>query len=518
MKRNRLFLLVALVIALTGVLPVAAQESNSDALVIWADGERAPLLQELGAQFEEEFGIPVEVQQYGLGDARDQLLIAGPVGEGPDILISAHDSIGQFVANGAIVPLELPEEVAANFTEQSLDLFTYQGQLWGLPYAIENIALIRNVDLVPEAPATWQEVQALAEQFQEDGTAQYAFVVQTGNTYHNFPITSAFGGYIFGQDEEGVFDVADIGLNSEGGLAAGEWLSGMYEAGLMPPDVTDDVAFELFTAGDAAMIVTGPWFSERIATAAEDGGFEYAVDPLPGAEGGVEVGRPFRGGQGFVISAYSDKAFEAESFLYDFVATQDFMQTIFDQGRREPSFTGVDTSVDPNIELFAAAGTAGEGAIPMPAIPEMGAVWSASDQALTAISLGEDSGTALNTAVDQISGAIEERAALAETGGRVVVVAGSLQDEAGCPGEWAPDCRTTELTDEDGDGVYEGTFSLPAGDYEYKVAINLGWDENYGANGESNGANIPLSLAEDTDVTITYDDNTNMITDSVNNP
>ena len=35
-----------------------------------------------------------------------------------------------------------------------------------------------------------------------------------------------------------------------------------------------------------------------------------------------------------------------------------------------------------------------------------------------------------------------------------------------------------------------GTFTLPAGDYEYKVAINGSWDENYGAGGVAGGGNV----------------------------
>ena len=36
-----------------------------------------------------------------------------------------------------------------------------------------------------------------------------------------------------------------------------------------------------------------------------------------------------------------------------------------------------------------------------------------------------------------------------------------------------------------------GDFSLPAGSYEYKAALNDSWDENYGLHAQSNGANIP---------------------------
>jgi hypothetical protein len=61
---------------------------------------------------------------------------------------------------------------------------------------------------------------------------------------------------------------------------------------------------------------------------------------------------------------------------------------------------------------------------------------------------------------------------------------------------------------------------VPAGEYEYKIALQAGWDENYGANGVAGGDNIKLSLMADTEVTFTFDDNANpkVITDSVNNP
>src|SRR5581483_11683352 len=50
-----------------------------------------------------------------------------------------------------------------------------------------------------------------------------------------------------------------------------------------------------------------------------------------------------------------------------------------------------------------------------------------------------------------------------------VTVAGDLQSAAGCPGDWQPDCVATHLTYDAGDGVWQGTFSLPAGDYQYKA-------------------------------------------------
>lgn len=502
-RRVGLFsLMLALVLALA-LTPVMAQD---DALVIWADGERAPVLTELGADFEEEFGVPVEVQEMGLGDARDQLLVAGPVGEGPDIMIIPHDSIGLLVANGAIVPIDLTG-LEEDFLPAALNLFTFNDELWGLPYALENIAFIRNTDLVPEAPATWDEVRAISEELQESGDAQYGFLVQTGNTYHNFPILSAFGGYIFGRNEDGTFNTADLGLTSEGGRAAYDWLSGMYNDGLMVPDVNDDVVFSLFESGDLAMFVTGPWFSERIVNT----GQPYAISAMPGVEGVTENGAPFAGGQGFVISAFSENQLLAESFLLDFLATEEAMSALTAAGEsgiyaRFPVFEGIDTASDPNIEGFIAAG---ENSIPMPAIPEMGAVWSSSDNALTLISTGEDPVSAIDNAVAQIADAIE----LQQSESAVVGVPGSYQAAVGCAQDWDPACPETLMTD-NGDGTFSLTVTIPAGEYFYKVALDGGWDTNYGLDGEAGGADIPLNLSEETEVTFTYDSETNIITDN----
>ncbi len=97
----------------------------------------------------------------------------------------------------------------------------------------------------------------------------------------------------------------------------------------------------------------------------------------------------------------------------------------------------------------------------------------------------------------------------------LVVVPGSFQDEVGCSGEWQPDCTETELTFNEESGLWEGVFSIPAGEYEYKVALDGTWDRNYGANAEAGGPNIPLSVPEDMDVAFTYDHSTGVISDSI---
>jgi pullulanase-type alpha-1,6-glucosidase len=98
--------------------------------------------------------------------------------------------------------------------------------------------------------------------------------------------------------------------------------------------------------------------------------------------------------------------------------------------------------------------------------------------------------------------------------GPIVTAPGSFQSELGCPGDWAPDCMRSWLRDPDGDGTYTfATTAIPAGQYEVKAAHGLSWDENYGAGGARDGADIPFTVAEDGDRTsFSYDRVTHLLT------
>jgi glycosidase len=97
-----------------------------------------------------------------------------------------------------------------------------------------------------------------------------------------------------------------------------------------------------------------------------------------------------------------------------------------------------------------------------------------------------------------------------------VTIAGSVQSELGCPGDWQPECASTHLAYDGADDAWQATFEVPAGSWEYKAALNDGWDENYGGNAASNGANIGLNLAAPTSVKFYYSHATHWVADNVN--
>ena len=98
-----------------------------------------------------------------------------------------------------------------------------------------------------------------------------------------------------------------------------------------------------------------------------------------------------------------------------------------------------------------------------------------------------------------------------------VTIAGSLQSELGCPGDWQADCAATHLTLDaaNTDDVWQGTFNVPAGDWEYKAPLNDNWDENYGLHAQAGGATSRCPSAAPRNVKFYYDHESHWVTDNV---
>jgi maltose/maltodextrin transport system substrate-binding protein/arabinogalactan oligomer/maltooligosaccharide transport system substrate-binding protein len=394
MKASTKFLILALALLMTVMVvgSVAAQDASAETpeptatfvpaqegtLTIWADEQRIPPLTTLGESFTEQYGVPIQIQQMGFGDVRNNLILGGPAGEGPDIIVGAHDWLGQLSANGLLSPIELPEDVAANFNPVALQAFTYDGQLLGVPYAIEAIAVYYNTDIVEEVPATWEELTALAEQVVADGKAERGLAIpnSTGDPYHHYPLFTGFGAYVFGRDAEGSYNPEDVGLDNEGGVKAMQEIDRLVKADVLNAAVDYGAAQSLFQDGKLAMWITGPWALGDLRSS----GVPFGVAPIPTME---ETPRPFSGVQGFMINSFSPNLLLAQAFLTEFVATDEGMQLLYEADPRTPVWTPlVETLDNPELKAFAEAAA---NADPMPAIPQMSAVWNAWGNAVNLI-------------------------------------------------------------------------------------------------------------------------------------
>lgn len=368
--------LLASSIALTGCSTSGGGAGESEStdtapITIWVDIERKPALEAVASSFTEDTGVPVKVVTKDFATVDQDFISQVPTGKGPDIIVSPHDKLGAYVAAGVVAPIELGD-VESKLAASAVQAVTYDGKVYGMPYSIENVALVRNVDLVPEAHTSYDDIVAAGA---AAGT-EYKFLVglspEQGDPYHMYPLQTSFGGAVFEQNADGSYDPSKLVIGDEAGTAFAQWLAtqGAAGAGIFNANIDGDRAREFFVDGKSPYYLTGPWNIPAI----KEAGINYAIDPLPSA-GGQEA-RPFIGVNGFFLSSKSTNALAATNFIVNYLSTDDAQLALYEVGGRPPALTSAyETAAanDPDVEAFGKIGQAG---VPMPAIPEMGAVWS----------------------------------------------------------------------------------------------------------------------------------------------
>ncbi len=385
-----------LVLGLLLVAGLAATASVAGKLLIWADDTRTPIMQEVAAQFTAAYGVEVEIQQVGFSDMPGQLATAGPAGDGPDILIGPHDKLGQLIQNGLIEPILLPASMIANFDPVAIDAFSWGGQLYGVPYATECVAMIYNKALLPVLPSTFEGLLTLAKGLTDIEAGTYGLLIQEPDPYHTFPLFSALGGYVFGTDASGVLDYCDIGLDNAGAVADATLLDQMVKDGIEVAGADYGLVTGLFNGGKLAAMIGGPW----TLADAQKAGINYGVAAIPTIQ--LKSPKVFVGVQGFEISAFSENKVLANLFVKDFLVTKAVMLRLYELGNRPPAYLPAlaDLSANADIQGFAASATNGT---PMPKISQMDSVWAAWSDALALIvNQQQDPETAMKNAATQI--------------------------------------------------------------------------------------------------------------------
>ncbi|MBN1565771.1 MAG: maltose ABC transporter substrate-binding protein [Anaerolineae bacterium] len=368
MKKAIAGVVIVALLCIAGANSLVSAQDVTLTLWVYDDG-RLEVLTQLGEAFEEEYGVAVSVEVVDLSEIRTSMTLGAASGEGPDMIIIPHDNLGPLVENGSAAVIDLGDN-AENFLPNAIDGFTYNGELYGLPLAVENIGFFRNTDLVPEAPATWAEVAEICQALYDEGKVDSA-IGFPDLTYNIYPLYTSFGGYIFGRDDTGNFTVDDFGLNNEGMVQGLTWVKSLVDAGVVSENVDWEASHVMFETGRSAFIMTGPWAVNRFETA----GVPYAISAFPAAEEGGEPGYPFLGVQGLVINATKENVLLSQVFAVDFLATEENYQAIFDAEPRPSAWASIfNAAEDPNTAGFNAAGV---GAVPMPSIPAMGYVWDA---------------------------------------------------------------------------------------------------------------------------------------------
>ena len=255
----------------------SSDSANTDAvatLTIWADDTRFSQVQHLAEDFTTNTGVKVDVVQKSEGDMDTEFTTQVPTGNGPDLIVMAHDKLGALVANGVVAPVDLGE-AKSNFADVAVKAVTYNGQTYGVPYAVESVALVRNNALTKDEPKTYDDMIASGK----TAGVEYPFIIQMGDKgdpYHFYGFQTSFGAPVFKTNADGEY-TSELAMGGSGGTDFATWLKAQADANVFSPSITADIAKQAFLDGKAAYTVTGPW---NVA-AFREAGMDVSVLSIP---------------------------------------------------------------------------------------------------------------------------------------------------------------------------------------------------------------------------------------------
>ena len=374
-------------------------------LTIWTDSPRVEPMQAVADRFAEENGITVTVEGIA-EELQTQFVTAAQAGTGPDLVLGAHDWIGNLVQNGTIDPIQMSEDQKALFNPLAIEGVTFNGQVYGIPYAVENVVLFRNPELAPEAPATIEELVATGQALQASGDVTEILAIpvgENGDPYHMYPLFTSAGGYLFGTDDTGTYDPSDLGLADPSAAAAMAKIGELGETGVgaLKRSITSENLLSLFNDRQAAFMLSGPWQIGQL----EEAGTPYEISPIPGFEG-MGPARPFVGVQALYVASGSANKTIAQEFATNYFTQTDVAVSFYEADPRAPALIAAFDQVapdDPNMVAIIDAGKEGD---ILPAIPEMAAIWDPFGKAEAAVVGGEDPATTIAAAAQAVRDAI----------------------------------------------------------------------------------------------------------------
>ena len=368
-------------------MPAFAFEDGS--LLIWVGSNRDEDALRAAAQpFVDDLGVDVTVEVVD-PDLPQKFQQAAATGDGPDIVLFAHDRFGEWASGGLIAPVQPSSDWAEGVLPSAMEAVQFDGATWGYPAAVEAVTLIYNTDLIDSPPASFEDLIAMDYDGQK-------ILWDYNNTYFTMPLLMANGGYAF-QKVDGSYDGSDTGVNNEGAIEGGQMLARLIDEGVMPAGVDYGVMDGAMNKGEVAMVLNGPWSWGGL----RDSGINFAVAPIPTVDGATST--PFIGVQALALNAASPNADLAVELIENYLLTDEGLATWNADGALGAlaDTSAAEAQDDPNITGMLEVAETG---VPMPSNPEMGAFWAAMAPALTNITTGaQDPETALNDAAARIN-------------------------------------------------------------------------------------------------------------------
>jgi maltose/maltodextrin transport system substrate-binding protein len=347
------------------LIPARVLAWTNGELSIWFDPDRGHALEPIIQKFETESGIKVKLESPE--NRTEDFAMAVQVAKGPDIVIWAHDKVGEWADAGIISPIEISPEFRNKFLPKAWEAVLHRGSTWGYPIALETVSLIYNKTLLEgPPPGQLSELVPLNAKIKTKHPEATAILWDYNSPYYSWGILASAGGYVFGKKEKD-YDPQEVGVATPGAIDGLSGIISLIRAGVLPKSVTYSVVEEQMARGKLAMMISGPWAWPNLIKS----GIDFGVSPIPGVDG--HPGRPFVGVSVAYLNRSSPNQDLAREFLENYVLTEEGL-TAMDHGKPLgiPALISLEERMVKNDPLIQQLNVCVDGGEVMPNIPQMG--------------------------------------------------------------------------------------------------------------------------------------------------
>lgn len=344
-------------------------------LLVWMDADRTHALEPVVKNFDDKYGIKIRLETPQ--NITDSFPAAVQSGKGPDIVIWAHDKVGEWAGAGLISPLDISSETRAKFLPQAWEALTNKGRIWGFPIGLETVTLIYNKKLLGSAPPKFiSDLAALDAKIKQEHPGMSGILWDYKSPYYSWGIFAGAGAYIWGKND-GTYNLTDIGVNNAGAIEALSDILGLVKSGVLPKSVSYSTAEEKMSQGKLAMMISGPWaWSNLMKT-----GIDFDVAPVPGCSD--KPARPFVGVSAAYINRASGNQDIAREFVEHYLISEQGLKAMNDaKPIGIPALISLAQQMEETNPLLKEMRSCIEQGEVMPNIPEMGRFWTAFGSAL----------------------------------------------------------------------------------------------------------------------------------------
>ena len=342
-------------------------------LVIWINGDKGYNgLAEVGKKFEKETGVSVLVEHPDR--LEEKFTQVASTGDGPDIILWAHDRFGGYAQAGLLAELSPSKEFKDKFVDFAWDAENYNGKIIGYPVAIEALSLIYNKDLLPTPPKSWEEIVELDKKFKAE--KKNAIMWNLAEPYFTWPVVASNGGYVF-KFADGKYNTNDIGVNNEGSQKGLQFVVDMVKNKVINADMDYAIAEASFNKGETALTINGPWSWGNI----EKSKINYGVAVLPTLNS--KPSKAFVGVLSAGINSASPNKDLAVEFIENYLLTDDGLDQVNkDKPLGAVALKSYQDKLAKDPRIAATMENAQNGEI-MPNIPQIVAFWYAEKSAIS---------------------------------------------------------------------------------------------------------------------------------------